>query len=250
MSRVDLFNGVKFIVESNSKEYHSYDDWGLYVTNTDYIKEPKQNLTLVEIPGRDSQLDLSEAVTGRPTYKSRELKITLAGVRNKINWDGVISSFRNSINGRMCRIIFDNDQGYFWRGRIDIKDFSSALNLGKLTIDIPNADPYKYSVITSADPWLWDPFNFETDIITYIGAITVVGSASVTIPHGYMPTCPEFVVSEKTSGTFKVTYDGDEYDISQAVNRIPSIVVGGDQDVTLTFTGTAKVEIVYRSGSL
>lgn len=250
MSRVDLFNGVKFIVESNSKEYHSYDDWGLYVTNTDYIKEPKQNLTLVEIPGRDSQLDLSEAVTGRPTYKSRELKITLAGVRNKISWDSIISLFRNSINGRVCRIIFDNDTQYFWRGRIDIKDFSSVLNLGKLTIDIPDADPYKYSVLTSADPWLWDPFNFETDMITYIGAITVSGTATVTIPHGYMPTCPEFVVSNKTSGTFTVTYDGDTYDISQAVNKIPSIVVGGDQDVTLTFTGTAKVEIVYRSGSL
>ena len=243
-------NAVTIIVEGTDRQYHTFEDWGLYVQNTDCIGEPRQYTRYIEIPGRNGMLDLSETIAGRQVYTSREIKISLAGIRKRKDWDSVISEFRNKINGRVCRFIFDNDPGYFWKGRPVIRDFSSVLNLGTFEVDIPEADPYKYSVLTSVEPWLWDPFNFETDMITYIGAITVSGSASITIPHGHMPACPEFVVSDKTSGTFKVTYDGTDYDLTTGTNKIPSIYVGGDEDVELTFTGTAKVEIVYRSGSL
>ncbi len=250
MSRVDLFNGVKIVVESTGKSFHSYDDWGLYITNTDYIGEPKQYTRYIEIPGRNGLLDLSETISGRQIYTSREIKLNLAGIRDKTDWDGVISSFRNDINGKVCRLIFDNDASYYWRGRIEIKDFNSALNLGKFTINVPNADPYKYSIFSSAEPWLWDPFNFETDMITYIGAITVVGSQIVTIPHGHMATSPELVVSDMTSPTFTVTANGMTYPLTVGTNRVPSILVGGDTDVDLEFTGDGKIQIVYRSGSL
>lgn len=249
MSRVDLFNGVKIIVESTGRFFHSYDDWGLYITNTDYIGEPKQYTRYIEIPGRNGLLDLSEAISGRQIYTSREIKINLAGRRDKTDWDVVMSAFRNDINGKVCRLIFDNDQSYYWRGRIEIKDFKSALNLGKFVIDVPNADPYKYSLTSSAEPWLWDPFNFETGIITYIGAVTISGTETITIPAGYMPITPEIVVSD-LSGTLTLNYGGQTYTLTTGTNKIPSILVGGDADVDLTFTGNAKVQIVYRSGSL
>lgn len=249
MSRVDLFNGVKIIVESTGRFFHSYDDWGLYITNTNYIGEPKQYTRYIEIPGRNGLLDLSEAISGRQIYTSREIKINLAGRRDKTDWDGVISAFRNDINGKVCRLIFDNDKSYYWRGRVDIKDFNSVLNLGKFVVDVPNAEPYKYSLTTSAEPWLWDPFNFETGIITYIGAVTISGTETITIPAGYMPTAPEIVVSD-LSGTLTLDYGGQTYTLTTGTNKIPSILVGGDADVALTFTGDAKVQIVYRSGSL
>lgn len=248
--RVNLFNGVSFAIEGTNTTFHSFDDWGLYVTNTDYIGEPKQNLNYVTVPGRDGVLDLSDVLTGRPTYSGREIKIKLAGHRNKVNWDSVISAFRNNINGRICRITFDNDEDHFWRGRVDIKDFKSVLNLGTFTVNIPNADPYKYEVHSSSEPWLWDPFNFETGVITQEAAHVVVGSETVTIPHGHMPTCPELVVSDKISGTFTVTFEGTTYQLQVGSQKIPAIMVGGDSDAVLTFTGSATVQIVYRGGSL
>ena len=249
MSRVDLFNGVTFEVESSGASFHSFDDWGLYIANTDYIKEPKQNTNYVEVPGRDGLLDLSEAVSGRPTYSGREIKISLAGVNDKTDWDSIISSFRNNINGRICKIIFDNDPTYFWRGRIDIKDFKSVLNLGTFNVDVPNAEPYKYSTTSSAEPWLWDPFNFNTDVITYIGSITVAGTESISIPKGHMLVMPDIVASNIV-GTLTVTCDGNTYTLTSGTNKIPAIMVGGESDVTLTFNGNAEVQIVYRSGSL
>lgn len=250
MSRVDLFNGVTITVEGTSDSYHTYDDWGLYVTNTDCIGEPKQYTRYIEVPGRNGLLDLSETIAGRQVYTSREIKIVLAGAKDKVTWSAAMSAFRNRINGKVCRIVFDDDKAYYWCGRVEIKDFSSVLNLGKLTIDVPTADPYKYSITSSAEPWLWDPFNFETDYITYIGAITVNGSETVTIPAGHMGTVPELVVSDKTSSSFTVEANSVTYTLTAGSNKIPAIVVGGPSDVNLTFSGNAKVQIVYRSGSL
>lgn len=250
MSDVNRWNGVTIKVDNTSAEYHTYDDWGLYVTNTDCIGEPKQYKKYIEIPGRNGLIDLSETISGRPVYTSREIKIQVAGIRQKTNWDSVLSAFRNEINGRVCRLIFDNDPGYYWYGRVEIKDFSSALTLGVFQIDVPEADPYKYSITASSEPWLWDPFNFETGIITYTGAVTISGSGTIDVPHGYMLTCPDIIVSNKTSGTFTVTYNSKTYSLDTGTNIIPAILVGGEQDVTLTFTGSAKVQLVYKQGSL
>lgn len=249
MSNVNLFNGVSFTVESSNQSYHSYDDWGLYVTNTDCIGEPKQYTNYITIPGRNGKLDLSEAISGRQIYESREIKINLAGTRFRTNWDSAISAFRNEINGKVCKITFDNDPSYFWRGRVTIKDFSSCLNLGTFLVEIPEADPYKYDVNSSADPWLWDPFNFETGVITYTDYVQITGSGSITIPHGYMLTCPDLFVADKT-GTFTVIYKGVSYELNTGSNIIPAILVGGEQDVVLSFVGNAKVKAIYKSGSL
>lgn len=250
MIRVDLFKSATIKIEGTNTSYNTYDDWGLYITNTDCIGEPKQYTRYIEVPGRNGLLDLSEVISGRQVYTSREIKINLAGARDKTTWQAAMSILRNRINGKVCQIIFDDDPEYYWRGRIDIKGFNSVLDLGKFTIDIPTADPYKYSVLTSAEPWLWDPFNFETDMITYIGAITVSGSETVTIPAGHMATTPDLVVSDKTSTSFTVTTGGTTYNLVVGSNKIPAIMVGGGSDVELEFTGSAKVQIVYRSGSL
>lgn len=250
MSDVNRFNGVTIIVEKTETSYHTFDDWGLYITNTDCIGEPVQKKTIIEVPGRDGYIDLSEAVAGRITYASREIKITLQGTENKTNWDSIISTYRNKINGRICRFIFDNDIGWYWRGRVTIKDFSSILRLGTLTISMPEAEPYKYSINTSSEPWLWDPFSFETGVIMFIDEITVSGSRAVTIPAGYMYTSPTFVCRDITSSPFKVSDGTTEITLVSGSNRDPRIKVNGDEDVTLTFTGSGKVQIVYRGGSL
>lgn len=242
--------GLKIIVEGTDIEYHTYDDWGLYIQNTDYIGDPKPITNYLNIPGRDGYLDLSKTYDGHITYSSRPISIELAGFEEKHGWQAIVSRLRNHISGRTCHFIFDNDRSYYWRGRAEINDFSSILSVGTLKIEMPTAEPYKYSTLTSAEPWLWDPFNFETGIITYIGAIVVDGTRTVSIPHGYMPTCPQLVVSNKSSSVFTVTCGGETYELTLGTNKIPAIIVDGDNDTELTFNGSATVEIVYRSGSL
>lgn len=246
----ELTYGISIYVEDSGKTYHTLNDWDLALGNNNYIGDPEMETTYIQVPGRTGLIDASEVISGRRIYKKRSLEFELGGIRDRLDWDGVISAFRNNVDGRVCRLTLDNDKNYYWRGRAYIKGFDRFRDLGTFVLAVPTADPYKYSKTSSAEPWLWDPFNFETDMITYIGAITVVGSAAVTIPHGHMATSPELVVSDMTSPTFTVTANGMTYPLTVGTNRVPSILVGGDADVELEFTGDAKIQIVYRSGSL
>lgn len=246
----ELTYGISIYVEDSGKTYHTLDDWDLALGNNNYIGDPEMETTYIQVPGRTGLIDASEVISGRRIYKKRSLEFELGGKRDRLDWDGVISAFRNNVDGRVCRLTLDNDKSYYWRGRAYIRGFDRFRDLGTFSLAVPTADPYKYNKTSSAEPWLWDPFNFETDMITYIGAITVVGSASVTIPHGHMATSPELVVSDMTSPTFTVTANGMTYPLTVGTNRVPSILVGGDSDVELEFTGDGKIQIVYRSGSL
>ena len=246
----ELTYGISIYVEDTGKTYHTLDDWEMALGNNNYIGDPEMETTYIKVPGRNGLIDATEAISGRRIYKKRQLEFELGGVRDRLNWDSIISGLRNNVDGRVCRLTLDNDKSHYWRGRVYIKGFDRFRDLGTFTLAVPTADPYKYSVTSSAEPWLWDPFNFETDYITYIGAVTVNGTETVTIPAGHMATSPDLVVSDKTSSSFTVEADSVTYTLVAGSNKIPAIIVGGDTDVELTFSGNAKVQIVYRSGSL
>lgn len=245
----ELSIGISIHVEDTGKTFHTLDDWGLALGNNNYIGDPEMETTYIQIPGRDGLLDASEALTGRRVYTKRSLAFSLGGVRERLNWDLVISSWRNNINGRICKITLDNDTEYFWRGRTYIQEFDRFQGLGTFTLTVPQAEPYKYTWLTSTEPWLWDPFNFLTGVITYVGAVIVNGTKTVTVPRGHMPTSPIFIVSNKV-GTLTLICGGDTYEMDSASNKYPSIFVGGDTDTEMTFTGNATIEIFYRGGSL
>lgn len=245
-----MTNGISIFAEDTGRTFHTITDWDLGLSNNNYIGDPEMETTYISVPGRDGLIDASEAVTGRRIYKRRKLAFEMGGIHHHLNWDAIISGMRNEIEGRVCQLILDNDQEYYWRGRVYIQDFDRFRSLGTFTLAVPNADPYKYEVHSSSEPWLWDPFNFETGVIIQEEAHIIVGSDTITIPHGHMPTCPELVVSDKISGTFSVTFEGTTYQLQVGSNKIPAIMVGGDKNADLTFTGSATVQIVYRGGSL
>lgn len=246
----NLSIGIKIEVEDTGSVFHTLDDWGLALGNNNYISDPELETSYINVPYRTGLIDASELVSGRPIFKKRQLSFELGGLRDRLNWDGVISNMRNNIHGRVCRLTLDNDTGYYWRGRVYIEKFDRANRLGQFVLNVPMADPYKYDVNSSAEPWLWDPFNFETGIITYTGGEQITGTGTITINAGHMLTCPQIIVSDLSSSTMTVTYNGVTYSLSQGTNIIPSILVGGESAVTLTFTGTATVQVVYRGGSL
>ena len=246
----ELTMGIKIYVEETGRTYHTLDDWDFALGNNNYISEPVMETKYIDVPYRDGLIDASTALTGRPIYKKRQLSFNLGGVRERLTWDAVISGIRNNVNGRICRLTIDNDKGYYWRGRVFIEDFDRSRGLGSFTLNVPSAEPYKYSVNSSSEPWLWDPFNFETDMITYEGAWDVIGSLTETIPSGHMPTVPQFVVNDLVGEYISLSVGGFTYKLYAGTNIIPEIIVGSYNDVTLTFTGTGKVQCVYRSGSL
>lgn len=245
----ELSNGLSIYVEDTQKTFHTLNDWNYALGNNNYIGTPEMETVYIDVPYRDGLIDASTAMTGRPVYKARPLAFQLGGLENRMNWDSVISKIRNEIHGRICRITLDNDPNYYWRGRVYLEDFDRARELGTFVLNIPKAEPYKYFYLDSTEQWLWDPFNFEEDMIIFCSQLTINGTMTKTIPAGHMPCVPDFVVSN-ISNSLTLTVGSTSFTLVNGKNTFPEITVGGDQDTDLVFSGSGKVQIVYKAGSL
>lgn len=241
--------GVTIIVDELGTEYHSINDWGLAIGNNDYIGTPVLEEHYIEVPGANKLLDVSQALTGRRTYKSRPINIKFGAVNKAVNWDLVISTFRNRIDGRVVRLIFDNDETHYWSGRCQITDFDRIRTLGEFTLSLPYADAFKYDIKSNIDPWLWDPFDFENDVVPEEPVIDISGTKTIIVPSGNMYTVPTFTVNNMTS-PITMSVNNRVYPLVSGYNYFPTLMVNGDTETTITFNGEGQVIMEYRGGSL
>lgn len=249
-----IFLGVKVVIDKTGESFHSIDNYGIAIANTDYIGTPEQETSYIDVPFRDGLIDASEAISGRIIYKKRPINIVFKGIKEINQWDSIISDIRNRIDGKICKLIFDNDMGYYWIGRVSITDFSRHLEAGLFTLSISNADPYKYNITDSTEDWLWDEFDFNTGIITTIPMITVNSESNpyiITIPSGQKETVPEFYCYNAENLRINFNYGiGDYHIMENGINRFPQLFVGGETDVDLHFLGKGDVQIIYRERRL
>lgn len=236
-------------VESTGKVIDTLDDWGCAIGNNDYIGEPETETYYIDVPGADGFLDGSEAITGRPVYKSREINVLLGGKKPREDWDSFISTIRNQVHGRTVKVTFSNDPSYYWTGRAYITEFDRFREIGQFHLSIPKADPYKYSIADSTEEWLWDPLNLERGAIENGSGITISGSGLYTIHASDGVLVPVLNVKSVGSDGLKVTGCGETYSLELGENRFPDIAVY-DTDVTLEFSGSGTLDIVYRRKSL
>jgi len=244
-----LTNGFKIYVEDTGMTYHTLNTWGLALGNNNYISDPVQETTYIDVPYRTGLIDISETVSGRPIFKERELSFEVGGLNVRRKWDGIISDFRNKVHGRICRITLDNDLEWYWRGRVYIQDFDRTRELGTFKITMPKAEPYKYYWQSYSEPWVWDLFNFETGSTLIMGNLDVDGVEDLTIESGSMLSAPTFQVSD-IIGNATVTASNRTYTLRNGRNYFPSLLVGGDTEVTLHFAGAFHVDVKLRIGSL
>lgn len=245
----NIAHGLKIKREDvNGVAFHTINEWGLAIVNTDYIGEPQLETLYIDVPYTDGRIDATEAVSGRPIYKSREIKVTLKGFRERMNWDAVMSDIRNKINGRVCHFIFDNDKAYYWRGRVYVEDFNRAKECGYFTLRM-DADAYKYNIYGVGDSWIWDTFNFLTDSVKDGNEFEVDGTATFVVPKGNMALTPDIDCRAITTG-LTVSDGRITAELENGTNYEPRILVNGDTETVLTFNGHGFVSIKYRGGSL
>lgn len=247
-----LTNAVTIEVVATGKTFHTLRDWGLAIENNDIIGEPEMEEYYVDVPGADGFLDFTEVVTGRRIFKSRPITIKLGGKKPRNYWDNWIGGIRNQIHGQIVKIIPDNDSAYYYTGRAKVIDFNRTRELGTFTLSIPKADPYKYQVEDNmAEDWLWDTFDFETGTTEGEGRIINLsgGSDTYTIEPGEMPFVPTILVDSVGGSGLKMEVDGENYTLVKGRNRFADIVVD-TKKVSMKFSGTGKLSVRYRRGSL
>lgn len=248
MQHVD--HSITFIdpLKTTGGTKNTWDDWHLIPTSRPVFNPPEMKTMTVDIPGGYGALDMSEALTGYPLYKNRTGDIEFAVHNDFGNWADRYSEIMNFIHGKNMKAILEDDPDYYYYGRFSVNEWKSGSWYSKITLEY-NVKPFKLDQKSSTDEWLWDPFNFETGIIRYAKGISVAGSYTLKIPSMRMHVCPTINVSLTGNNTMKVSYAGTTYNISNGKNVIPAIVTG-EKDISLVFTGTGKVTVDYRGGSL
>lgn len=124
------------------KDKHSYWDWGLLLASPPVVSPPQPKTKLVDIPGADGSLDLTETLTGKVQYEMRDITchFTMKGHRER--WPFLYSEILNHLHGQSVEITLDNDPDYFYTGRAEISEWSPGKVTAELTIKAKVA-PYK-----------------------------------------------------------------------------------------------------------
>lgn len=204
---------------------------------------PEAKEQVIDIPGGDGAIDLSE-INGRPMYGMRtvELEYHLRNVDNE-KWNSIYSEIGAAITGKKVKMVLDDDPDHYYMARLKVDGEKTDYVNAELTFS-GTAEPFKYDLTATNEPWLWDTFNFETGVIREIEEVEITAENNkVTIIGAGIDTPPVFVVSQ--ADNLKLTYGGRTYTLKVGRNRFPAVRVG-KEDVTLTFSGTGKFEVEYR----
>lgn len=230
-------NGVKF------NNYHSLDDLGL-IFNTKVISEPVAQTKLVKIPSRNGALDLSEVLSGSVRYNNRTITMRFTITDNVNNWESIRQEIASKLHGERMQIVFDDDEAFYWLGRVEVGDLKPSKSCAELTIKA-NVEPYKYNITTSIEDWLWNPFDFENGVINELYGLTVNGSLEVKVIGLERWENPIIICSEPMT----VDYKGNTYNLKAGSQVLYEIIIEEGENI-LTFHGNGTVSVNYRGGSL
>lgn len=227
---------------------HSYRDWGLVLASRPTISPPSPKTILVDIPGSDGKIDLTESLTGEVAYNNREISCSFSVVDKRENWANKYSEILDYLHGKRMKIVFDEDEEYYYYGRIEIDSWESDIASATLNIKA-DVEPFKLEQFSSLDDWDWDPFDFETGIAREYKDIRVDRRLDCIVEGRRKPVSPVFIAEPDENKNLYVIYHGKKYLIHPGRSRILNIVLKQGTN-TLTFVGYGKVSIDYRGGGL
>lgn len=228
-------------------EIDTWDDWKIVCTKRPVFNEPEVRTEYMDIPGRDGQLDMTEALTGYPLFENRTGSLEFFLYDDSTSALTKLNVIRNYLHGKRHKIILNDEPEYYYAGRLMIHESHPTTEGEYAVFELEyNLEPYKYELSSSSEDWPWDPFNFETGVIREYGEITVNGETTVTVIGSRKPTVPRFTVS---GGALTLSIGTNQYDLPVGRNVLPQIVLM-DDEYEMIFDGNGTVTIDMTAGSL
>lgn len=222
---------------------NTWDDWRLVPTSRPVVNPPKARTKYIEVPGADGFIDLSDMLTGQILYDNREGSWEFIVQPGQRLWSKMYSGIMQYIHGNFLKIILEDDPDFYYEGRLFVNQWLSDKNESKITIGY-NLAPYKKYRLESRT-WMWDTFNFETDIIREYKDMVVDGKLIVNVIGEKMASIPTII----SSGDITLIFNGKEYSLKKGMNRNENIIIN-DGENQMTFLGYAKVSIDFIGGTL
>ena len=212
-------NGVYF------DDIHSYRDLNLILSPfTPTPAVPQTNL--LQVPGRDGLLDLTEA-NGEVKYNSREFLFTFTVAPDDLTFDERLAKVSNALNGRKCKITLERDPDFYWSGRCAVESYEREKNVGKIVVKA-TVDPYKLK-----------------QSATVLSFALTAEEQTVIVENNRMAAVP---MIECTEGAV-VGFGGKTYTLNAGLSKILDIrFVEGSNELVLS--GTGNITFTWQEGGL
>lgn len=121
---------------------HSYRDWGLLTKSRPKISPPQAKLKLIQVPGSDAVIDLTERLTGQVHYEMRTIKFEFIVMEKRERWPSLHSEILNYMHGKRIRIIMDDDPNFYYEGRVTVGSLDPEKKTAVLEMEA-QVEPYK-----------------------------------------------------------------------------------------------------------
>lgn len=245
-----------------AKAYHSitignkntWDDWGLIPTSRPKFNMPTKKTNYVDIPGGDSSIDLSEALTGYPIYNDREgtfeFYVDMDCSQNAgKSWDRIYSDIAKYIHGKTFVAKLDDEctdgltpSGYYYKGVFSLNEWvSNSDGTGSLIKIDYKVKPYKYNIN-----------EYETEYIIGPDHTAIGSSIDITNTLDIMPVNPTI----RSTAAVRMTYtdtDGSDTTVQlstgiRTYNQITFCAVY--RSIYIEFNAAATITMSYRNGRL
>lgn len=231
---------------------NTWDDWHLIPSSRPLFLPPDVKTNYVDIPGTDGHADITEALTGEVLYKNRQGSMEFYVANGYQEWEYLYSEIMNYLHGQKMRAYLEDDLGFYYEGRFSVNKWESNKYRSTIVIEY-NVAPYKMDMFSSAEDWLWDPFDFEIGIIREYNDIRVNGRVVLPVVGGRKSTIPNFIVTlDNSSSPILLSWSKDtsrNFSLYNGTQKMPDIKIK-DETVDLYFDGKGVVTVDYRGGSL
>ena len=205
-------------------EYHTAEDWNL-ILHEKIVSPPVPKTNYVSVPGRDGDLDLTEALSGVVNYQDRKASYTFL-LTDGTHADRVelISQIIGVLHGQSVQIIDTDDYpDYYMNGRLSVTDVSNSNAYGILKIEAV-CQPWRYAI------------NQKTKTVTVTASD---GTVTVTMSNnGYKTVAPTLTVT----GEINLTYGSTSTSLSAGTYILAGLrFTPGVNSVTVAGTGTISI---------
>lgn len=248
------------------------DDWKIVPMTRPVVPPPGVKTITTDIPGANGYLDFTESLCGIPFFNNRTGSIEFMVLNDFREWNEAYEDIMATLHGKKVKFVLEDEPEYYYEGRTTVNAWdSSDQHWSHVTIDY-DVKPFKKSVSLSTDDWLWDPFNFETGVITqslFDMDINAIESDPIVIPDddniyklypfGQEAIMPTFKVSDSTDGLY-ISLSNPEMGITTEYVKFTNgstksydfilSQINPKNRPQLKIYGTGKLQIEFRKGML
>lgn len=229
---------------------NTWDDWHLIPSSRPLVAPPNVRTSLVDVPGTDGSLDITDVLIGRPTYTDRTGSWDFYVDNGYGKWSDRYSEIMAYLHGKRLTAVLEDDPMFYYEGRFFVNEWRSDPYYSRITINY-EVGPYKLYSVTDGDMWLWDPFNFNTDYIRSYRNMTILRNSDlvVNITGDVMDIIP--LISTPTNDVV-LEFNNYKINLARGSHIYEDVVLTeGENTLVFRYNGTAastKVSLKMTGG--